>query len=48
MIPSLIIDALKNKRVDKITYDELKDYLVWRLDNNLGKGNRSRKIQRET
>ena len=42
------MDFFKNKRVDKITYDELKDYLVWRLDNNLGKGNRSRKIQRET
>ena len=44
----LLVDFFKNKRVDKITYDELKDYLVWRLDNNLGKGNRSRKIQRET
>ena len=30
------------------TYDDLKEYLIWRVDKSLGKGNRSIKLQRET
>ena len=44
----LLVDFFKSKNVGKLNYDDLKDYLVWRVDNSLGKGNRSRKIQRET
>ena len=44
----LLVDFFKSKSVGKLNYDDLQNYLIWRVDNSLGKGNRSRKIQRET
>ena len=44
----LLVDFFKSKNVGKLTYDDLKEYLIWRVDKSLGKGNRSIKLQRET